>query len=139
MININEVSFIDWYATIKKEVIDISAFLEIENEANAEMLDGTLEVARVWLARTVEMLATAEGYYLKARGEVLKQLTFDKEMVKLGAMLLKTMAENECVSQKMVFTQIGRLNACLTHSIDVWRSRLSYHKAEKHYTTNPGG
>lgn len=125
-----KMSFIDWYATIRKELLELRAFLNVERIPDANDLDATLEVGRVWLARSVELLATAEQYYVVDLANAIAEIATEQKYAKIGPMLLKQIASGKVAAQKKVYTEIERTNACLTHSIDVWRSRLSFHKEE---------
>ena len=122
--------FNDWYATKRNEIIKMREFLNKEQSADANILDAVLEVGRVYLARSVEIMATAERYYILARGEAIKELLAAPEIAKTSPLLIAKLADAEAGAEKELYTSIERMNACLTHSIDVWRSRLSFHKED---------
>ena len=125
-----DMAFINWVAEYKKNIAEMKKWLLIERIADANDLDATLEKGRAYLAYTIELLAAGEGFYIVKRAEQTAIVAADPQFKMLSTMLQKNIIEGNSAAQKAVFTELDRLNACITHSLDVWRSRLSFHKQE---------
>lgn len=119
-------TFEEWYNSVSHEIDNIKNFSRKECSNEGYAIDATMELTRQYLARSGELLAKAEYYYLQERAEAINRLTQGTE--KISPSILRLLAESEVRHIKLVYTGLDRLNATLTHALPVLATRLSYVK-----------
>jgi hypothetical protein len=119
-------TFEEWYNSVLHEIENLKAFSKKECSNEGYAIDAVMELTRQYLARSGELLAKAEYYYLQERAEAINRLTQGTE--KISPSILRLLAESEVRHIKLVYTGMDRLNATLTHALPVLATRLSYVK-----------
>ena len=119
-------TFEEWYNGVSAEIESIKTFSRKECSNEGYAIDAVMELTRQYLARSGELLAKAEYYYLQERAEAINRLTQGTE--KISPSILRLLAESEVRHIKLVYTGLDRLNATLTHALPVLATRLSYVK-----------
>lgn len=119
-------TFEQWYNSVSAEIESIKTFSRKECSNEGYAIDAVMELTRQYLARSGELLAKAEYYYLQERAEAINRLTQGTE--KISPSILRLLAESEVRHIKLVYTGLDRLNATLTHALPVLATRLSYIK-----------
>jgi len=119
-------TFEEWYNSVSAEIENLKTFSKKECSNEGYAIDAVMELTRQYLARSGELLAEAEYYYLQERGEAVNRILHGAE--KISPSIVKLMAEAEVKHIKLVYTGLDRLNACLTHGLPVLATRLSYIK-----------
>jgi len=119
-------TFEEWYNSVSAEIESIKTFSRKECSNEGYAIDAVMELTRQYLARSGELLAKAEYYYLQERAEAINRLTQGTE--KISPSILRLLAESEVRHIKLVYTGLDRLNATLTHALPVLATRLSYVK-----------
>ena len=119
-------TFEEWYNGVSAEIENIKTFSKKECSNEGYAIDTFMELTRQYLARSGELLAKAEYYYLQERAEAINRLTQGTE--KISPSILRLLAESEVRHIKLVYTGLDRLNANLTHALPVLATRLSYVK-----------
>lgn len=119
-------NFEEWYKKNYSEIITIKEYAKKESGKEGYEIDAAMEITRQYLARSGELLAQAEYYYLQERGEAVNRIM--NGATKISPSIVKLMAESEVRHIKLVYTGLDRLNACLTHALPVLATRLSYIK-----------
>ena len=119
-------TFEEWYESVLHEIENLKAFSKKECSNEGYAIDAVMELTRQYLARSGELLAKAEYYYLQERGEAVNRIM--NGATKISPSIVKLMAEAEVKHIKLVYTGLDRLNACLTHALPVLATRLSYIK-----------
>ena len=119
-------TFEEWYNSVSAEIESLKTFSKKECSNEGYAIDTVMELTRQYLARSGELLAKAEYYYLQERAEAINRLTQGAE--KISPSILRLLAESEVRHIKLVYTGLDRLNATLTHALPVLATRLSYVK-----------
>ena len=119
-------TFEEWYNSVSPEIESLKTFSKKECSNEGYAIDAVMELTRQYLARSGELLAKAEYYYLQERAEAINRLTQGTE--KISPSILRLLAESEVRHIKLVYTGLDRLNATLTHALPVLATRLSYVK-----------
>ena len=119
-------TFEEWYNSVSAEIESLKMFSRKECSNEGYAIDAVMELTRQYLARSGELLAKAEYYYLQERAEAINRLTQGTE--KISPSILRLLAESEVRHIKLVYTGMDRLNATLTHALPVLATRLSYVK-----------
>ena len=119
-------TFEEWYTSVSAEIESLKTFSKKECSNDGYAIDAVMELTRQYLARSGELLAKAEYYYLQERAEAINRLTQGTE--KISPSILRLLAESEVRHIKLVYTGLDRLNATLTHALPVLATRLSYVK-----------
>jgi len=119
-------TFEEWYNSVSAEIESLKTFSKKECSNEGYAIDAVMELTRQYLARSGELLAKAEYYYLQERAEAINRLTQGTE--KISPSILRLLAESEVRHIKLVYTGMDRLNATLTHALPVLATRLSYVK-----------
>ena len=119
-------TFEEWYNSVSAEIESIKTFSRKECSNEGYAIDAVMELTRQYLARSGDLLAKAEYYYLQERAEAINRLTQGTE--KISPSILRLLAESEVRHIKLVYTGLDRLNATLTHALPVLATRLSYVK-----------
>jgi hypothetical protein len=119
-------TFEQWYNSVSAEIESLKTFSKKECINDGYAIDAVMELTRQYLARSGELLAKAEYYYLQERAEAINRLTQGTE--KISPSILRLLAESEVRHIKLVYTGLDRLNATLTHALPVLATRLSYVK-----------
>jgi len=119
-------TFEEWYNSVSAEIESLKTFSKKECSNEGYAIDAVMELTRQYLARSGELLAKAEYYYLQERAEAINRLTQGTE--KISPSILRLLAESEVRHIKLVYTGLDRLNATLTHALPVLATRLSYVK-----------
>jgi hypothetical protein len=119
-------TFEEWYNSVSAEIESLKTFSKKECSNEGYAIDAVMELTRQYLARSGELLAKAEYYYLQERAEAINRLTQGTE--KISPSILRLLAESKVRHIKLVYTGLDRLNATLTHALPVLATRLSYVK-----------
>ena len=119
-------TFEEWYTSVSAEIESLKTFSKKECSNEGYAIDAVMELTRQYLARSGDLLAKAEYYYLQERAEAINRLTQGPE--KISPSILRLLAESEVRHIKLVYTGLDRLNATLTHALPVLATRLSYVK-----------
>jgi hypothetical protein len=109
-----------------KEVDEIYATIKEPLDRSPEGLMGELETRGTYLARSAEILADAGVILDTKRGQVAELYLNGTESWNL----VKSLIEAKCSEEKRLYVLAERLNATISHQLDVIRSMLSFAKSE---------
>lgn len=82
------------------------------------------------LALSASCKANMVGHKDNAQAEALRKLLDNKNYAKLGATQLKQLVDGECARINKMYVHADRLNAAITHKIEMCRTLLSTYKTE---------